>query len=699
MEPTSENNQNSGFTLVELLVVIPMVIVIIGIIIGMMVSLVGNVLVSNAKTQTIYDTQDALSQIEQDAFLSTAFMSSYTPVSPQGKDNATQAFTGASGNNTDIIFNVFATDKNPLDSGRQIVYYANRPEPCGGTLPLNTPLSTKVIYFLKTVGSVQSLYRRTIVPVNNQNTGAPDGQTTCTKPWQRGSCETANYASSTLCATKDMKLVDNVSNMAVTYFNKSDPATTVSNPTSADSVKVKLTVQKTAAGESITQDLSISASRVNTMPTVPTPSAPLASVMSSTSLDLNNPILATFQWSAANAIYYMVSYQVGGGSWSTPQSTTNTTLSVNAGANQTVILKVTAYNDNGQSTTTQYSTTTPLFSNLALQSGWACYDGVNYYCPSFTRTSAGVIMLRGLIKDGADGTVIGYLPAGFRPQYVLGYPVLSNGNSITQVYIQTDGAVVWKNPKAVSGANGWISLDGIQFLATDTMAGLTWSGAASYPSNYWYPYTGGGGYRQDGLFFSKDSLGRAHAYGLMAGSTSNPIDYATIATVQPQFAPPAHIIVNSSDVNGTYSYIYFCSGKEILYRLNSTGLRGLTSMYYPTGSSATWVNVTPPSQWKNYGGAYAGASYTKAADNIVTLRGLLQSNIDMSSYTYFTTNSGYRPAKTMVMLTPANSAGAGLYARVDVRPNGEIALNYASVTAASNGWVSLSSISYYPDGS
>ena len=83
MQHMSKASKTSpAFTLVELMVAIPMVIVVLGIIIGLMIALVGNVITSNAKNQMVYDVQTALNQIEQDAFLSTSFVNTYTAPSP-----------------------------------------------------------------------------------------------------------------------------------------------------------------------------------------------------------------------------------------------------------------------------------------------------------------------------------------------------------------------------------------------------------------------------------------------------------------------------------------------------------------------------------------------------------------------------------------------------------------------------------------
>ena len=249
------NTHYPGFTLVEMLVVVPIVVVVIGVIIGLMTTLVGDVANSNGSSQLMYDAQDALGRIEQDALLSSAFLPSFTPSSPQDINNAgATAFTSASGTSTAIIMNSYATTANPMAAARQIVYYAS-PNSCSQVYQANSPFYTKTIYFVK--NSV--LYRRMIVPTNNQN-ATVDANTTCAAPWQRGSC--AQGVTGALCQSVDSSLVSGVSNLTLSYYNKAAPSTSVS-PDVADTVKVTLTVNKMIGGSQTTFTLSTAASLIN----------------------------------------------------------------------------------------------------------------------------------------------------------------------------------------------------------------------------------------------------------------------------------------------------------------------------------------------------------------------------------------------------------------------------------------------------
>ena len=252
MPRTYQPTKPNGFTLVEMLVIAPIVLLVTAALIGFMISLVGSVMVSNARTQSLYDIQDSLNQIEQDAFFSVGFLDNSGPVtSPQGVNNDTTAFTsgGATTSNT-IIFSQPGTDKNPADASQQLVYHPI-PVSCVGQVQINMVLYTKTIYFLKS----GVLYRRVIVP--------SDATTACSTPWQRNTCTTINQGGNPLCVAKDAKLLTNVSAFSVTYFNKANPGTTITDPTQADSLKVSITTSTTAAGATTNSTLELSASKTN----------------------------------------------------------------------------------------------------------------------------------------------------------------------------------------------------------------------------------------------------------------------------------------------------------------------------------------------------------------------------------------------------------------------------------------------------
>lgn len=97
----------------------------------------------------------------------------------------------------------------------------------------------------------------------------------------------------------------------------------------------------------------------------------------------------------------------------------------------------------------------PAWSNATYQNSWvdfsASYHSVGYY-----KDSHGVVHLRGVAKNGTNGTAIFTLPSGYRPSKGMIFPAASN-SAFGYVDISTGGAVV------ATGSNIWFSLNGISF--------------------------------------------------------------------------------------------------------------------------------------------------------------------------------------------------------------------------------------------
>ena len=97
----------------------------------------------------------------------------------------------------------------------------------------------------------------------------------------------------------------------------------------------------------------------------------------------------------------------------------------------------------------------PAWTNATYQNGWvdssASYHSVGYY-----KDSHGTVHLRGIAKNGTNGTAIFTLPPGYRPSKSMIFPAASNG-AFGYADITTGGAVV------ATGSNAWFSLDGISF--------------------------------------------------------------------------------------------------------------------------------------------------------------------------------------------------------------------------------------------
>lgn len=247
-----------GFTLVEMLVVAPVVLLVIAGIVSAMVTMIGDALISNARSTTVYQIHETLSRIEQDARVSIHFLNTFAPTStPQGRDGTTASFTTAS---SDLIMTQQATDSSPYDAVRNLVVYKNQPNDCAADTSTNKVLLTRSIYFVQTnTDGTKTLWRRSIVNPSNQNSTV-DVNTTCTKPWQRNTCP-RDKMPATICQGTDEKMLDNISTFTTTYIDAS--GTTTTSIATARTIRIAVTVEQKIAGKTISQSGSIEATRIN----------------------------------------------------------------------------------------------------------------------------------------------------------------------------------------------------------------------------------------------------------------------------------------------------------------------------------------------------------------------------------------------------------------------------------------------------
>lgn len=237
----SQNNPRSrstttGFTLIEMLVVAPLIILLIGTMIAYLSSLTGSGLQTNTQMALAYDTQDALGDIETYGSLATSFLSSTSTLpNGQGKNsspsnpNDSTAFNDSSAT---LMMQVPATTKNPLDPARTLIYKGS--SPCD---PSADPLKYVLIYFVAN----GALYKRTIIPY-------PTGTTGCATPYQRNTCNPdvmALASPPSICQARDEKLLDNVVDIFITYYK--EDGVTSTDPGQANNAQVDIdTSQKVA---------------------------------------------------------------------------------------------------------------------------------------------------------------------------------------------------------------------------------------------------------------------------------------------------------------------------------------------------------------------------------------------------------------------------------------------------------------------
>lgn len=258
MPSTSGRNQR-GFTLIEMLVIAPIVVLMIGALILVIVTLTGDALRGRELNSMTYNVQDTLNRIESDIYTTAGFKTSTgTLNSPQGSNNSTTAFTATTGyitNNTPsnaspLILNTYATTQNPTSANRSIIYY-NSPRSCSDSaVSLNDFYPVTIVYFLRD----GSLWRRTIMgPTNNG---------TCDTAWQRASCA-PGYTNTTICKTNDEKLLDNVASIRSRYYASITDTTPNDVIPTASVVSITIRTVKQVAGQSVEYTSNIITPSVN----------------------------------------------------------------------------------------------------------------------------------------------------------------------------------------------------------------------------------------------------------------------------------------------------------------------------------------------------------------------------------------------------------------------------------------------------
>lgn len=670
---TKRRQKTSGFTLIEVLIIAPIVIIAISGFIALMVSIVGKVLLTRDQSALSYDAQNALNRIEEDTRISAKFLTTTgTLPSPQGSDNnftGTAAFTNTS--NT-LILNALATDSNPRDYDRWLMYYDNQPNPCGSTETANRVFSTKVIYYIKS----NTLWRRIYVPDWNRNTGSPDANTICTAsasyyPWQQNSCSPGYTASR--CKSEDERVMDNVSSLSVQYFSDSNSTTDLgaSGAGSATTINITIAGTKTTAGNNFTSSSSLRVTKLNN---INTDASPLDTpVVSDTQ---PRPDEVTFSWAGvSSATNYLVSYNINGGTWTnTTLSSSTTSYTIDADRGDTVSIKVAATNGSYTSGYGTDASTLPLWTDISLQGTWANY-GAGYNSAQFTKSASGRVFLKGLVRNGAAAvSTIGQLPEGYRPAGRLVFQVGTSANVSGRIDVDSDGSIIF-----YAGSTSWVGLDTISFLPSSSQ--YTWNELPFY--NSWSNWLGG----YESVHATLDDRGRVNMQGLAkAGTTTLGTVINKLSDVSSSYYPTTQMIFPAGG-NGMSQFRVYTSGDVVKHGTQTSSYMGLQALYYPT-TTGTWTSLPFSNSWQNYGSGFPTLQYTKDSDNVVTIRGLVKSGSVTGGVTIAgPLPAGYRPPGQALMAVASND----VFGRVDVTTAGNII-----VQLVSNAWVDLD-FSYIAD--
>ncbi|HYG83449.1 MAG TPA: hypothetical protein VD907_01065 [Verrucomicrobiae bacterium] len=253
MAPTSIK-KTSGFTLVELVIVVPIAMLTLMAVVAVLINLVADNASVRGELSAMHDTQQALNTIETDASLAAKFITTKDapfndPYGPSG-NGGSWSFNGSSSDINALLIRAYATTANPLDTTKTAVYINELG--CSNDVILSNPaLTTNILYFVQ--GG--NLYRRVLTDTS---------KTTCAPQYQKQSCPPNRTTNNTICKTDDSLLLSDVTKFKVDYFsdplsgtplNTSSGAASVLDP--AVAVRVTIKVSKSIAGQAFIHERSL----------------------------------------------------------------------------------------------------------------------------------------------------------------------------------------------------------------------------------------------------------------------------------------------------------------------------------------------------------------------------------------------------------------------------------------------------------
>jgi prepilin-type N-terminal cleavage/methylation domain-containing protein len=395
---------------------------------------------------------------------------------------------------------------------------------------------------------------------------------------------------------------------------------------------------------------------------------------------------AIFTWPAVSgAVSYTFQYSINGGAWVTGFTEENTlTYSVSGVHSATVDARAVAVSDEG--VLSNYGTAsivTPLWGTLVYENGWSDY-GSTYETGGFTKTSTGAVVVKGFLKRSGsvvDGETIAVLPSGYRPytgpdSFLYTFMTGKTGNDSASIKVSSSGEII-ASTNASATATG---LNGITFMPSTASLGQSFTPLT--PLSGWSNRSP----LEPSLGYRVDTLGRVFIQGsLDPGTTTSGTDIATLPTSSPDISVSPKLIIGMRA--GCNGYTGINIEAVIETRGNCLGSSLYTqTMYYPNAAGASWSAMSLDNGWIPHGvGSNASPEYTKASDGIVTLKGLIKSGSTSAGVILTTLPAGYRPGATTTFASICDEVDC----RIDVEANGNV-----RGRGVSAGWTSLSGINF-----
>jgi Tfp pilus assembly protein PilE len=170
--------KQQGFTLVEVLVVTPIMALTIAILASLLVTLYTDLAAKSGRMQLDTSAQSALFTMRDDMFYSLRFAGKQQPDIPSpNSEPPSGSQWNAIGHNALIVYEAAYT-ANRQNSGRHIIYKKDAPFTCTNGEVNQNQISTNTIIYYFDAGN-QKVYRRVLIPDQALNCAATYRKKTC----------------------------------------------------------------------------------------------------------------------------------------------------------------------------------------------------------------------------------------------------------------------------------------------------------------------------------------------------------------------------------------------------------------------------------------------------------------------------------------------------------------------------------------
>ncbi len=234
---TLRSNQ-TGFTLVEMLVVVPITLIVCVVLLSVLVSKNGELYERNARVSLRMEGLNLLDKLQDELTFSNKFNATLiNDLDDPNEPNGGWDYDSTPSNT--LIISLPAIDKPRSEPSRQFVYYTTGPN--NGDIAINN-----IIYYV----SDGNLYRRVVTPDPADVAPANFFKKTCPPGDNTPNCQ------------DDLEMSSKVETLSVTYFDENNIAVQ-NNPNLADKIKVTLNLTDMANGNVIDEAVSITVKKYN----------------------------------------------------------------------------------------------------------------------------------------------------------------------------------------------------------------------------------------------------------------------------------------------------------------------------------------------------------------------------------------------------------------------------------------------------